>query len=188
MKLTFEGAWADFRYRLKPRTTIQNWSILKGDTGGEFRIDHVDGASITIIPEGRKPRSISKADFERMYRLWPAYKTGSISRTPEFQPRLWSACSTLLPDRKFTQSGDGRGWSWVDGSARDCTRARRQYRSIESAGGRIGSTGHAARPRWPAPSVLSDVVSSRDNGQHYLTEFRATWRLSGARRSYRKRH
>lgn len=81
MKLTFEGVWADLRYRLKPRTTIPNWSILKGDTGGEFRIDHVDGGSITVIPEGRKPRSISKADFERIYRMWPAYKTGSISRT-----------------------------------------------------------------------------------------------------------
>jgi hypothetical protein len=81
MKLTFEGVWADLRYRLKPRTIVRNWSILKGDTGGEFKIDHVDGGSITVIPEKRRPRSISKADFERVYRVWSAYKAGSISRT-----------------------------------------------------------------------------------------------------------
>jgi hypothetical protein len=48
MRMTFEGVWADFRHRLKPRTTIKNWSI-KGYTGGEFRIDNVDGAAILLF-------------------------------------------------------------------------------------------------------------------------------------------
>jgi hypothetical protein len=55
MAMTFESVWADFRHRLKPRTTIKNWSI-KGYAGGEFRIDKVDGAAITVIPKNGKPR------------------------------------------------------------------------------------------------------------------------------------
>jgi hypothetical protein len=79
MMTTFEGVWAEFRHRLKPRTTITNWSI-KGYTGGEFRIDNVDGAAITVIPKNGKPRSVSKTDFGKMYALWAAYKASTIGR------------------------------------------------------------------------------------------------------------
>ena len=54
MTMTFEGVWAEFRHRLKPRTTITNWSI-KGYTGGEFRIDikHITSTMDAEDPDTR---------------------------------------------------------------------------------------------------------------------------------------
>jgi len=80
MALTFEGTWADFRNRLKPRTPIKMWSV-NGYRGGSFKVDCFDPAAITVIPEGRKPRSISREDFLRVSRQWPAYRAGKIGRT-----------------------------------------------------------------------------------------------------------
>lgn len=80
MALTFEGTWADFRNRLKPGTSIQMWSA-NGYTGKSFKVDGFDATAITVIPEGRKPRSISREDFNRVYRQWPAYKAGKINRS-----------------------------------------------------------------------------------------------------------
>jgi hypothetical protein len=59
--LTFEGTWAEFRIRIKPGTPIRMWSV-NGYTGAGFKIDCFDPAAITVIPEGRKPRSISRED------------------------------------------------------------------------------------------------------------------------------
>ena len=80
LPLTFEGAWADFRNRLKPGTVVKLWSV-KGHTGGNFKVDCFDPIGITVIPEGKKPRPISRNDFQRVYRQWPAYTSGKISRS-----------------------------------------------------------------------------------------------------------
>lgn len=80
MAPTFEGTWAEFRARLKPGTPVKNWSA-NGYTGTGFRVDGFDPAAITVIPEGRKPRSISKEDFRRVFAQWLAYKTRRINRT-----------------------------------------------------------------------------------------------------------
>jgi hypothetical protein len=78
--LTFEGTWADFRNRLKPDLMVNMWSA-NGYTGKKFKVDGFDPVAITVIPEGKAPRSISREDFRRVYQQWPAYKVGKINRT-----------------------------------------------------------------------------------------------------------
>jgi hypothetical protein len=80
MKLTFEVVWADFRYRLKPGSQIKMWSAHSGYTGAGFKVDGFDPTAVIVIPEGRKPRSISREDFRRVYAQWNTYSTGKIGR------------------------------------------------------------------------------------------------------------
>lgn len=80
MAVTFEGVWAEFRVRLRPEIAIKNWGAHNGYTGAGFKVDGFDPVSITVVPEGRKPRSISREDFRRVYAQWPAYKAGKIAR------------------------------------------------------------------------------------------------------------
>jgi hypothetical protein len=77
----FEGAWADIRQRLRPGTLVRNWSADRGDTGGEFRINDVDGAAV-IVRSGQmgQERRVSKGDFERLFAFWGAYNRGTIGR------------------------------------------------------------------------------------------------------------
>ncbi|HEV2334561.1 MAG TPA: hypothetical protein VGS13_03610 [Stellaceae bacterium] len=74
MNGNFEEAWADIRQRLRPGTLVRNWSANKGYTGGEFRINEVDGAAV-IVRSGQMgdERRVSKGDFQRLFAFWDAY-------------------------------------------------------------------------------------------------------------------
>jgi hypothetical protein len=107
MKLTFEGVWADFRYRLKPRTQIKMWSAHSDYTGAGFKVDGFDPTAITVIPEGRKPRSISREDFRRVYAQWGAYKAGKIGRAELGEITRSQNTSYILSLLHWLEASDG---------------------------------------------------------------------------------
>jgi hypothetical protein len=81
MNSNFEGMWADIRQRLLPGTLVRNWSADRGYTGGEFRINDLDGAAV-VVRSGQmgQERRVSKGDFQRLFTFWGAYNRGSIGR------------------------------------------------------------------------------------------------------------
>jgi hypothetical protein len=81
MNSTFEGIWADLRNRLRPGITVGNWSADRGYTGGEFRINDVDGAAV-VVRSGQmgQERRVSRGDFEKLFALWGGYKRGTVGR------------------------------------------------------------------------------------------------------------
>lgn len=82
MDRNFEWIWADLREKLFRARAIRDWSADKGELKGEFRINHVEAGAIVVGPPNpAKERRISKSEFEKVYRLWGGYKTGSVSRT-----------------------------------------------------------------------------------------------------------
>src|SRR5690242_15209122 len=81
MNGSFEGLWADVRQRLTPGTLVKNWSADKGYTGGEFRINDVEGSAV-IVRSGQmgQERRVSRGDFQRLFAFWSAYNRGVIGR------------------------------------------------------------------------------------------------------------
>src|SRR4051812_17922602 len=81
MKGNFEEAWGDIRQRARPGTLVSNWSADRGYTGGEFRINDVDGAAV-IVRSGQmgRERRVSKGDFQRLFVFWGAYNRGTVGR------------------------------------------------------------------------------------------------------------
>jgi hypothetical protein len=81
MNSNFEAAWADIRERLRPGTPVKNWSADRGYTGGEFRINDVDGSAV-VVRSGQmgQERRVSRGDFQRLFAFWGAYNRGSIGR------------------------------------------------------------------------------------------------------------
>lgn len=77
----FEGVWADIRRRLRPGILVRNWSADRGYTGGEFRINDVDGGAV-IVRSGQmgQERRVSTGDFQRLFTFWGAYNRGTIGR------------------------------------------------------------------------------------------------------------
>lgn len=86
MNSSFVGAWADIRRRLRVRSTIRNWGVEKGYTGGTFDITDVDSAAIVVKSvRMAQERRVSKGDFERLFPLWPGYRDGELRRA---DPRI----------------------------------------------------------------------------------------------------
>jgi hypothetical protein len=81
MNRTFNGIWADLRNRLRAGTVIRNWSADSGYTGGEFRVNDVDGSAI-VVRSGQmgQERRVGRRDFEMLFALWGAYNRGAVSR------------------------------------------------------------------------------------------------------------
>jgi hypothetical protein len=81
MNGNFEALWADIRQRLTPGALVKNWSADRGYTGGEFRINDVDGSAV-IVRSGQmgQERRVSRGDFQRLFAFWSAYNRGAIGR------------------------------------------------------------------------------------------------------------
>jgi hypothetical protein len=78
----FETEWTKITRELHPDVVIRNWGAARGYTGGTFRIDNVNRTSITVSGgDMQMPRRISKADFEKVYAVWNAYREGNYLRS-----------------------------------------------------------------------------------------------------------
>ena len=65
-----------------PVTEIENWTVAKkGHVGENFTIIDVERDRVVVRPpSAQNHQRVPKGDFEKMYRLWPAYKSSQTKR------------------------------------------------------------------------------------------------------------
>jgi hypothetical protein len=77
----FDAVWSELVARLRPGLVIPNWTQDKGHFGEDFRVVMAEPGGVVVAPPGAKhPQTIGKAEFERVFGLWPGYLTGAIRR------------------------------------------------------------------------------------------------------------
>jgi hypothetical protein len=78
---TFEPFWASLVRDLKPGTIVGNWTTLKGFLGDKMMIVNIGQDSIEVNAPGAMTNQIvPKSDFERVWRVWQAYKAQTVAR------------------------------------------------------------------------------------------------------------
>jgi hypothetical protein len=65
---------------LKKGDQIKGWSRLHGETSLVFKIDEVGDTWISVLPQTKIPRRISKGDFSQVYAFWKSYCAGEVGR------------------------------------------------------------------------------------------------------------
>lgn len=81
MPIDFEATWNGILAAVAPGSVVRTWSAAKGYTGGSFRIDAADSASVTVSGAAMQaPRRVSKRDFSRIFAVWDAYAAGNFPR------------------------------------------------------------------------------------------------------------
>lgn len=81
MEHSFESLWQELQHRLRPGLIIPNWTYLKGYLGDTMRIEEVEDVEIVVkAPKAKTLQHVSKANFEIIWKIWPAYKTGRLQR------------------------------------------------------------------------------------------------------------
>ena len=81
MEKTFESVWQELQNRLRPALIIPNWTCLKGYLGDTMRIEEVEDIEIVVkAPKAKALQHVSKANFEIVWKNWPAYKSGRMQR------------------------------------------------------------------------------------------------------------
>ena len=77
----FSSIWFDLQKKLRSHTEIQAWSRQKGYLDTRFNIVSIEAGRIFISSGGTSaPRPISKSDMARVYKSWPLYCDGKLSR------------------------------------------------------------------------------------------------------------
>ena len=67
--------------KLKPGTTVKNWTALKGYLGDEFTIVSVSDKAVEIdTPKAKHVQRVSRQDFEVTFDNWSAYCSAKLSR------------------------------------------------------------------------------------------------------------
>ena len=78
-ELGFESIWLKLQTQLQEDQEIRRWSQLRGYTGGLFRIYAV-GDDFVKVELDTSIRHIPKKEFEKVYDIWNAYKSGLVPR------------------------------------------------------------------------------------------------------------
>lgn len=80
--MTFDTIWSRISQEVRPGTTVRNWSVVRGYTGGTFQVDDVDRTSVTVSGGNMQMhRRVSKGDFEKVYSISSQYLAGSYPRS-----------------------------------------------------------------------------------------------------------
>jgi hypothetical protein len=80
----FERIWQEITKHLTAGVELYGWSRDVGFTLTKFVIIDISATSIKILPSTsrrERPRSIAKADFETVFKLWSAYCAGMLKRS-----------------------------------------------------------------------------------------------------------
>jgi hypothetical protein len=78
---TFNEIWGDIRTRLAEGMEIRNWSYDHGYTGNLTRIERLNYDEVVVTGDRTtRPRSVARADFQKVFEFWDRYKQGLSSR------------------------------------------------------------------------------------------------------------
>ena len=78
---SFSEIWQVILRRLKPGDSIQNWTVLKGNLGDSMKVVQVDIGEIVVqTPNAMHLQHVSRDEFEKIWEVWPAYKSGQKQR------------------------------------------------------------------------------------------------------------
>ena len=78
-ELCFESIWLKLQMQLQEDYLMEAWSQHSGYTGGLFRIYAV-GDDFVKVELTKSIQHISKKEFEKVYDIWSAYKSGLVPR------------------------------------------------------------------------------------------------------------
>jgi hypothetical protein len=79
--MPFPDTWRSLQAELAPGQAVDNWSANRGDLGDSFRVVSVTPRAVKVdTPGAQTIQSISMAEFEKVYDLWPSYRAGSTRR------------------------------------------------------------------------------------------------------------
>jgi len=77
----FDTIWQTILSSLKPGMFIRNWTPLKGYLGDEMKVVDVSSDKVVIeAPKAKHLVSVYCTDFQNVWQVWPAYKTGKVGR------------------------------------------------------------------------------------------------------------
>ena len=77
----FVNVWHSLQGRLKPGTTIRNWTALKGHLGDEFQVVKVSPERVVVqAPKAKNIQSIPQEEFCKVWQVWEGYKAGRVER------------------------------------------------------------------------------------------------------------
>jgi hypothetical protein len=81
LALTFYEIWKVILRQLKPGELIPNWTVLKGYLGDSMKVVQVYKREIIVqAPNAKRLQHVSRGEFENIWAVWPAYKTGQKQR------------------------------------------------------------------------------------------------------------
>jgi hypothetical protein len=75
----FDQIWETLTRRLQSSQAIRNWTVIKGYVGEDFTAQSGD-LRIDCILANQTQITVSRDDFERVYRIWPQYLSGDFQR------------------------------------------------------------------------------------------------------------
>lgn len=79
--MPFPDTWRSLQAELAPGQMVDNWSANRGDLGDSFTVVSVTPRGVKVdTPGAQMIQSISVAQFEKVYDLWPSYRVGSTPR------------------------------------------------------------------------------------------------------------
>src|SRR5262249_3751151 len=76
---SFQQCWASLRAAVHAGMTIPPWSA-KGGSKTPVKILEVGDGSIDVEAGNGTARKVPRADFERIFEVWPQYKVGERNR------------------------------------------------------------------------------------------------------------
>jgi hypothetical protein len=86
---TFESVWYQIQSSLKPVTAVKNWTVLRGYLGDTMKIAAVRSGSVDVdAPHARTTQHITRANFEKVWEIWPDY-TGEKFPRGKMQNITW---------------------------------------------------------------------------------------------------
>jgi len=88
--MSFEELWDRLQQNLAVGTTVQHWSVFRGDLKGEFEITSIEPESIRVSSTNQP---IPKNDFRVVAELWDDYCAGNV---PRFRIRDLTRFSTYI--------------------------------------------------------------------------------------------
>lgn len=81
MSAEFEEIWRAIQHRLNTGDTIPNWTANNGYLGDTMQIvDMNDDVIVFQAPNAKKNPRVYRAEFEKIWKLWNAYKSGHVRR------------------------------------------------------------------------------------------------------------
>jgi hypothetical protein len=79
--MSFTHTWSFIQSNLKPGENIDNQTFLKGRFGENFTVDFIDPNNVHIVVASTQTiQQIPRVDFDKIYKVWDQYKTGTYRR------------------------------------------------------------------------------------------------------------
>jgi hypothetical protein len=88
---SFETVWNSLQVHLKPGTEIKNWTALHGYMGDKMTVVDVNRKLVSVdAPKAKNTQVIPKAEFEKIWQVWPLYKSQRMQRQEIVEMTMFS--------------------------------------------------------------------------------------------------